>query len=255
CNTSSHKCSSNPNRQCLSNADCNVAGTCTPTSLECTGATTVWIKGKHGSCQASQVGTQGDCATGETCEDEGGGTFACASADPYPATVSSDGKSIDLCVTTRGDGCFTAAVAYCSIGNEAADNTPTGTGHRAASGIRFVNTCAVAGTCVPNGKSCFNEAACKPDSTCVGFVPPDVIEDWRRAVPPCSNEVGSFCCGLTQGAYGAPNSIATAQCSSGSPATCPSSPATAGSGCGFIPAACSQGCDVFAGDPNPTTAG
>jgi hypothetical protein len=253
CNNGTHKCKGTE-VSCSSDADCAITGVCTPGTLECTGNTFVWIKGKHGSCQPGQVGSQGDCASGETCvaeSSEAGTVYTCSFATPYPAV--STGTSIDVCVTTPGDGCFTAAVAYCSIGNEAADNEPGGSGNAAASGIRFVNSCAVAGTCSTNGNPCFNgNIDC---GTCNGFVPADVIEDCERVVPPCSNEVGSFCCGLTQGAYGAPNGIATAPCSVGSPSNCPSTPATAGSGCGFIAAACSQGCDVFAGDPDATTAG
>ncbi|MBI3450201.1 MAG: hypothetical protein HY049_14955 [Acidobacteria bacterium] len=255
CNPGTHRCKGTE-FACASDTDCVVPGTCTPGSLECTGATTVWVKGKHGTCQASQVGSQGDCDTGEECvaeSTESGTVYTCKFAIPYPAV--STGSSIDVCVTTPGDGCFTAAVAYCSIGNEAADNTPMGTGSRAASGIRFVNSCASAGTCSVSGAACLG--TCPIDAgNCDGFVPPDVIEDCGERPPqPCSNEVGSFCCGLTQGAYGAPNSIATAPCSAGTPSNCPSSPATAGAGCGFIAAACSQGCNIFAGDPDATTAG
>lgn len=262
CNKGTHQCKGNPSMSCSFDDDCDILGTCTPGTLECSGSTTVWVKGKHGSCQSGQVGTQGDCASGETCVDEGG-IFTCSFADPIAATVSGDGKSIDVCYTTAADSCFTAAVAYCTIGNEAADNMPSGSGSRAASGLRFVNTCGVLGTCSISGDPCFDGGGCKMGGgVCVGAFKPDAIQDCEREIPTCSNEVGSFCCGLTQGAYGAPNSIATAQCSSGSPATCPSSPVTAGAGCGFIPAACSQGCDIFAGDTgcpsgvgNATTAG
>ena len=64
----------------------------------------------------------------------------------------------------------------------------------------------------------------------------------------CVNEVGSICCGLTQGAYGAPNSVATTLGSN------PEDPCS-GDGLGFLVSAFCGGCNAFDGDPNSSTVG
>jgi hypothetical protein len=247
----SGKCSDNATIACQTDADCNVVGTCSPGTLECSGATHVIVKGHAGSCATDSdcdstcgVSGTGQCSC-DTIDASGGSVQACQKQWWLPATVSADGKSLDVCWDVDPNMCFTATVAYCDdLGLLASENAPDGTGGRTQSGIRAVEACSVAGTCSISGDTCFDGSACKGGGgTCVGATKASAIQDCEREVPSCTNEVGSYCCGLTQGAYGAPNSIATAACSG----DC--------TGCGFIPAAACQGCDVFAGDPNATTAG
>ena len=207
---------------CTTDSNCNIAGTCSSGVLECSGNTTVYVKGHDGtSCTSDD-----DCSgTNETECDTGIGV--CKFVDPINTSGRVGSGDIDVCYTTPSDMCLGATVAYCNnVGLLANVNHPVGTTTFSAANLRAVDE-----NDVPIED-------CNPGLT----------------VPDCTNEVGSFCCGLTQGAYGAPNSVATANCP-GSPGSCPSTPATAGSNCGFIPAACSQGCDAFAGNPNATTIG
>lgn len=245
------KCSNATGVSCTSDADCNAVGVCTPGTLECSGDTHVIVKGHAGVCT-----TDAECDS--TCGVNGNGPCECDTEKQacvkqwwIPATVSPDGRSIDVCWDVDMDMCYTATVAYCGdLGLLASENAPDGTGGRTQSGLRSVLECSVAGTCSTSGEVCYNGGGGCPHNggTCN---PADAHkatanEDCEREVPPCSNEPGSYCCGLTQGAYGAPNSIATAACSNSCAEGC---------GGGFIPAAACQGCDVFAGDPNATTAG
>jgi len=216
------KCNSNSpvnaGLSCTTDADCNINGTC-ELSLECEdGPSTVFVQGNT----PTPCTQDSDCfAPGETgCLESLG---FCEFQDEIEAEVV--GGTIDVCYHTPFDFCRFGRVAYCGdpflVANE---NHPTGSQTFTESQLRAVDENL------------------------------DPIEHCHRVTPPCTNEEGSFCCSLTQGAYGAPNSVATAACP-GTPAECPSTPQASGAGCGFIPAACSQGCDVFAGDPNGTTAG
>jgi len=65
-------------------------------------------------------------------------------------------------------------------------------------------------------------------------------------LPSCTNLPGSHCYGLTQGAYGAANSLATCTTATCNPVT---------GGLGYLPAANALSHNAFAGDPNATTIG
>ncbi|MBI4479648.1 MAG: hypothetical protein HY651_06460 [Acidobacteria bacterium] len=68
--------------------------------------------------------------------------------------------------------------------------------------------------------------------------------------PPCHNNVGDTCAGLSQGAYGNANTVANCLVPGCNPWN-----DEIGTGTGFIPEANAQGYNVFAGDPNATTIG
>jgi hypothetical protein len=254
-NASFKVCTSGPSqflgKICTTNSNCGTPqspGTCsTSNALECSGATTVFVKGTSGvPCSTVDQSTgDADCAAAAV-NDPSLTTCAlnegfCKFVDQISAT--SDGDSIDVCYTTRGDQCLTATVAYCSIGNEANSILQQQTQVAIATDLRAVSltpqTC-VAGVCSTDGLSCTVDSDCEQDtpiSTC-----------GQPLIPDCTNTPGSLCCSLTQGAYGAPNSVATA---AGSTGDC------SGTGLGFIPAAICAGDDPFNGGtaPNGTTIG
>jgi hypothetical protein len=94
-----------------------------------------------------------------------------------------------------------------------------------------------ADTCTPDspanpGGLCSSDAECNIAGVCS---PQDQTT--------CLNQIGSSCCSLTQGAYGAPNGVANAGGSCDDPKL------------GLILKAQCAGCDPFAGDPNATTLG
>lgn len=205
------KTCSNTGDPCTSSNQCTVAGSCTQ-SLECSGSTDVFVEGEDGNACSSD----GDCSgTGETGCDTG--TGLCKFTDTIPATVGEKiSGQIDVCYTTRSNSCAEAKVAYCNSTTIANVNHPAHTPLFIDAEVRTVNS----DDQVIDAASCSGSPAT------------------------CTNQVGSLCCGLTQGAYGAKNSVATATASSCGTA-----------GLGFIPAAACADCNVFASDPNATTIG
>jgi len=140
-------------------------------------------------------------------------------------TIATSGRTgsgpIDVCYNTD-DSCSTATVAYCGdVGLLANRNHPPSSSVYIAADLRTVDA---------------NDVPISTSEAC-GFenLPKD-----------CTTDVGSFCCGLTQGAYGATNSTATAfPAGSVYGTTCPL-------GSGFIELAACAGNDPFAqGTPAP----
>jgi hypothetical protein len=241
----------NLNDRCSGDTDCNVAGICSgpPTGktcsanspvnaggacstatdcsyiapvntcalgLECSGDTTVYIKGKDGNACTQDS----ECIVpGETGCDTGAGL--CKVVDTVTTSGRSGNGPIDVDYTTNATACSTATVAYCTIGTLANVNLG-GTQVFIPSDLRSV------------------------DSTDVPIETPGKC----AAIPTCTNTEGSLCCTLTQGAYGAPNSVATAA----GTGVCNDliNPLT---GAGFIPAAICAGVNPFTGDPDGTTVG
>jgi len=239
----------NTNDRCSGDADCNVAGRCTgsPTSktctanspvnaggtctsdaqcsytapagtcalaLECSGDTSVFVRGKDGNVCTQDT----DCtAVGETgCDTDG----FCKVVDQVDTSGRIGNGAIDVCYTTRGDMCATATVAYCGT----------------APGDKLAN--AVIGD--------ITQVIVPADLRAVDSSDVVIEGDACKTIPTCTNQVNSLCCTLTQGAYGAVNSVATA---AGSTGNC------SGTGLGFIPAAICAGVNPFTGDPNGTTIG
>jgi hypothetical protein len=218
---------------CTGDSGC---GTC-ETRLECTGMSDVHVVGHTGqacttSTDCSGVGNEtcdttkrceggdksgqactnnDDCAVGGTCETIGLCQFVDTIQD-----VAITGGQIDTCYTTRETACDGAHVLYCD--DNVSDAFAANINFPATQNQVFVP--AVLQIVDSNGDPLNTAEVCAPSADS------------------CKNEIGSFCCGLTQGAYGAPNSVATAPD-------------------GFIPSAKTAGCDVFAGDncPNATTIG
>lgn len=216
--TGNKKCNTGPlaAQSCTTDAQCNVQGTCA-TALECSGDTTVIVKGHNGTVCTSDS----DCSgPGETdCNTDIG---FCKINDYISTSGRSGSGDIDVCYRTRSDMCLTATVAYCNdVGLLSNVNHPVASANYIAADLRTV------------------------DHTQFNVNPPrhDPIEECERETPTCANEVGSFCCSLSQGAYGAPKSIATAPCDAND------------ENCGFIPASILNGCSPFSGHPNATLAG
>lgn len=224
-------------QSCTVASDCTTLGTCA-SALECSGNTTVYIKGTDGTPCTQDSDCGGTNET--TCDTDIG---FCKFVDPINTSGRTGNGAIDVCYTTRSDMCLNAKVAYCDDKNDANVNHPQETPAFSPAFLRPVDESDV------------------PIESCSQNLGPDS----------CTNEVGSFCCGLTQGAYGAPNSVATAAgtgtCGTCSVTTtqscltdanCPSGQTCNGAtltGAGFIPAAICQGCNPFTGDPNATTIG
>jgi hypothetical protein len=270
------KCSSNSpanaGQPCSTDADCSVTGVCAPAPLECPdGPTTIIVKGQdnnpcsqNSDCTApgetgcnmvSQTCVNNVCsADGAECTQDSDCAPAgfCVIHDIVPVTVVNG--QIDVCYVVK-DMCSTATVAYCGDAGLLANATvPKGGQTKSASGLRFVG--AGEGTCQGQGGD--GSACAATDSACTTNLCPNggtcqydalVCQGGELEIPDCTNQVGSFCCGLTQGAYGAPNSVATAtgrQCGN---------PDCTMSSLGFLPAAACQGCDALSGDPNAASIG
>lgn len=260
----------NTNAACVSqNSECTVSN-----ALECCGDTTVIVKGQDNNpctqdsdCTAS--GEAGCNVTSQTCN--GGqcsadGADCSVDGDCAPAgfctfhdVIATSGRTgcgaIDVCYTVKQSMCSTAVVAYCgNVGLLANATVPKGGQTKSASGLRAVGSGT--GTCSGQGG---NGSACAAtDLACTTTLCPSggtckydavVCSAGNKEPPDCTNQVGSHCCGLTQGAYGAPNSVATA-----TGGMC-GSPNCSSTGLGFLPAASCASCDAFAGDPNATSIG
>ena len=242
----------NPNApvsSCSNDADCTVVGTCSSGVLECSGSTFVYVRG-HTSTACSNPDNSECTGTNETeCDTDIG---FCKYIDPVSATVGSVAAGqIDVCYPVRDDMCLTGVVAYCgnSPGTFVSNATvPMGTQTNAAAGLRAV--VSGSGTCSDGTTSCSTDADCSAfQNTKCSYA----VVECTQEVADCTNTVGSFCCGLTQGAYGATNSVATAAGNG----NC-SNPV----GMGYIPAAICQGDNPFTltgnsgtTPPNATTIG
>lgn len=215
---------------CTENSDCGAGLSC-DTGSRCEG----------GNNDGSSCTSAGDCTGGGSCQvvdlcqfsdpvsGTAGTTKLCQGGGDEGNTCTTDGDcsggscvtvgKIDACYTTRDTSCGDAQVVYCSryLGNIA---------NPANSSTRVT---AILETTDAQGNELDSPAMCIPPST-------------------CRNTVGSLCCGLSQGAYGAPNSIAT---SLGGDSTLNCS----NTNLGFIPAGQCNNCEVFANDPNATTIG
>jgi hypothetical protein len=265
----------NTSASCISaDSECTVG-----LALECCGDTTVIVKGQDNNpctqdSDCTATGETGCNLTAQTCvsskcsidgndcvdDSDCGQTGFCTFHDVIATSGRTGCGDIDVCYKVGDDHsmCSTAVVAYCgNVGLLANATVPRGTNTKSASGLRAVGagtgTCQGQGgngsacddvtdlTCPATQNLCPSGGTCKYDAlVCVAG---------NLEIPDCTNQVGSHCCGLTQGAYGAPNSIATATNRS-----C-SSPDCSSTSLGFLPAATCQGCDAFAGDPNATTIG
>jgi hypothetical protein len=216
---------------CTSDFDCSGGTTC-DTSSRCEGGS------KDGSictsdpdcigggackvvnlCQFSDPVT-GTAGTAHLCDGGGNDLSACSDDNNCPGGSCVTVGKIDACYTTRDTSCGDAQVVYCGTKLGNIDNP-------AKSAVRVT---AILETTDAQGNELDTAAACTPPST-------------------CQNTVGSLCCGLSQGAYGAPNSIATSLGTGGNLDFC------ANTNLGFIPAGRCDNCKVFAGDPNATTIG
>ncbi len=162
----------NANGNCSTDADCNFTnGACT-SSLECSGDTNVYIKGKTGNACTMDS----DCvAPGETgCNI---GTGLCEFTDTVSTSGRTGNGAIHVCYTTGANNCSEAQVRYC-------DNP----------GPFFANVNH------PPATQTFSPAFLRSvDSSDV----PIEIPEKCAGVPNCTNQPGSLCCTLTQGAYGA----------------------------------------------------
>ncbi len=194
------------------------------------GPESLFISGHAGICAVDADCDSNDCDA-QTCD--GGAcsisNLACTVDADCPNLCSFNDEVIDsarvgtgpinVCYNAREDWCGNAQVRYCEDrGNRrVVVENPQNTDVFNPAGLLAVDSngdpadCAVA------------------DATCV-------------------NEVGSICCGLTQGAYGAPNSVATTL------GTNPEDPCS-GDGLGFLVSAFCGGCNAFDGDPNASTVG
>lgn len=209
---------------CTVDSQCHIIGTCED-ALDCQGDTTVFIKGHAGECEE-----ESDCDAGQTCESQtcDGGfcnieNIACTSDSDCPGvctfsdeiSASVVDNEIDVCYMTRNDWCSEAKVAYCEQNRFANVEFPIDTGTFIDAALRAV------------------DAEGEPIAEC------------SPSITTCQNQTGSFCCGLTQGAYGAPNSVATAQ-----------GECDGDTDLGYIPAAYCAGCDLFDSScDNATTIG
>jgi hypothetical protein len=237
----------NANGQCTTNADCSYtapAGTCAA-ALECSSGDVVY-KAHDGTACSLDSDCTGTYETG--CDTDLGSGF-CKVAIPVPGTYSGT-SSFNGCLTVPNGTCETGLVAYCGQNGLLANvNNPTGTEIFGPADVRVV------------------ESPAAGDKT-------DVVVQCggENLIADCTNTPGSFCCGLTQGAYGGPNTVATAggacpTCNSGvcssdssvsctTAAECPPDP-----GLGFLTAAACQGCNAFTlvgtepTDSNATTIG
>jgi hypothetical protein len=239
-----NKCSStslaNAGASCTSDADCNIQGTCA-SALECSGDTTVEIKGKDGNGCTSDADCTLGCDTGDG---------LCKTVQVINTSGRTGNGAIDVCYTVRSDACSTAQVAYCNNqcgqNNNASCESNVQLSHNntvtfVAADLRTVGD-AGTGTGLDGDGDNDNDVPLNTVGQCAQeLVPPD-----------CTNQVGSLCCGLTQGAYGAPNSIATK-----TPSGSCSSPNCSATGLGFLPAASCLGCDAFTqtNEINATTIG
>jgi len=273
----------NANGACTTDIGCSInVGTC-ELALECEDDTSVFIVGTDGtmceddtdcsgqgaacdrSCDSDKCNTNNntcnftgvdctvdaDCTTkqcsvnGEACVADSDCAGFCTFKDEVMTSGRSGNGAIDVCYETRSSMCLSAQVLYCGMDFEANVNNPPGSMNYSAAVLRPVastdgNACTMDEECAAPGAL---DAVCQMGTTC-----DSPITQCGVLLADCTNEVGSYCCGLGQGAYGAPNSWATAlngetygQC--------------AGADLGFLPAAKCAGCDAFAGDPNATTMG
>lgn len=266
------------------NNDCNIIGTC-ESALECSGETNVIISGHTGNacnvdgdcadtgettCDDGQTCDVGFCSeTDEMCSDvsECPMTGLCRFEDTVPTSGRMGNGAIDVCYTTRENACAQAEMFYCNgtcegtAPNKTCSNTgvhcnndhdcefqtnvqsPNGTGTFIKT---FLRTVALGDTCTTD-LDCPEDAHCGEGGVCE--IELETSDACTPLVPTtCLNEVGSLCCGLTQGAYGAPNSAATAA----GTGTCGVDLTDAG----YIPAAACDGCNVFdSACDNATTIG
>jgi hypothetical protein len=250
-----YKCSNgspvNAGGTCITNDDCNYIGSC-ETALECSGDTyPVLIEGHTGDACTSDGDCSGPCDTGtskcqfvnRSCTSDADcgqcDGVLCRFVDSIPTTGRTGNGDIDVCYKTRSNTCSQAQVLYCD-GQVANDENPSNAGHYQSTILRTVSL----------GDPCTTDNDC-PSAHC-GYLGVCEMElDTSELCTPlapdtCKNEVDSLCCGLTQGAYGAPKSTATY---TGTTGDC------SGTDLGFIPAAKCAGHDIFAGHPNATTVG
>jgi hypothetical protein len=226
---------------CTNTNDCPITGTCA-SALECSGETNVYIKGTDNTPCTDN--SQCTAAVETDCDTEVG---FCKFIDAVAVTVGAvTANQIDVCYEVPDNMCQTSVVAYCgdAPGEYIANATiPKGTQTNAAAGIRPV----VEGT-----GTCGNGDPCTADTTCSGIGNGMCHYDEIACVAPDTGadcNTGELCCGLTQGAYGAPRGIANG----------------AGNGncanpqnMGYITLAkCNAGTDPFGGGvaPNETTIG
>jgi hypothetical protein len=238
-------CTSGPfiGRRCESDADCSTAetaGSCSAApQLECSSADVLVVRG-HRNVACS---TDADCYP-DRCDLAAG---FCKFQDAVPASGTL--TDIHACYTARPDACATATVTYCGKALAHANNPP-GSQIYVPADLRVVDSAGLPVDCgADNGSVPLTVAENAPAPATAS------AQISRLSASACGNAPGSLCCTLTQGAYGAPNSVATAPC--------PFQPSEAGcvpgsSGCGLIAGAqACGGLDAFAGGtlPNATTIG
>lgn len=232
-----------PGRRCAGDADCSTAdkaGSCSAEpQLECAAADELIVRGHRNVACTSDA----DCAP-DVCDTASG---FCKFQDRVPAFGSA--TQVHACYTVRPDACATATVAYC--GKQLAHaNNPPGSQTYVAADLRTVDDTGFPVECGGD-----NGAVPLAPAGADSMAAREPARGSRFQTSGCGNTPGALCCTLTQGAYGAPNSVATAPC--------PFQPSNAGcapgtSGCGLIPGALAcGGVDVFAGGtyPNATTIG
>ncbi len=238
-------CTSGPfaGRRCESDADCSTAehaGSCSATpQLECAAADVLIVRGHRNLPCTSDA----DCFP-DRCDLAAG---FCKFQDAVPASGTSN--EIHACYTARPDACATATVTYCGKALAHANNPP-GSQIYVAADLRVVDAGGLPVDCGDGGGAVPLTVAENAPAAAATSIPTP-----RLPASACGNAPGSLCCTLTQGAYGAPNSVATAPC--------PFQPSEAGcvpggSGCGLIAGAqACGGLDAFAGgtSPNATTIG
>jgi hypothetical protein len=258
CAVTAHKCSANSPKSgqfCTTADDCHVTGTCEQ-GLECSGDTNVVIEGHTGDACTTDGDCTGQCDTvantcrfvNRSCESDAdcgqcdGGL--CRFVDSIPTSGRTGNGDIDVCYTTRSNTCSQARVLYCD-GQLANNENPSDTGHYQSTFLRTVGL----------GHSCTTDVNCNDYSNAhCGYLGLCEMElnDSASCTPlapdTCKNEIGSLCCGLTQGAYGAPKSTATYTGATG---------ACSDTDLGFIPAAACAAKDIFVNGtaPNGTTVG
>lgn len=203
----------NANGSCTSDAQCNYTNGACTQTLECSGNTSVVVTGWY----TTPNGCESDgCNAGDTCNTQ---DHKCEINDVIPTTVgSATTGQIDVCYSTP---------SICT-NNKKLDVTYCG-------GVETNNV-------NPNNTLTFVPSGLRADPNSCG-----------AGIPTCTNQVGSLCCGLTQGAYGAPNSVATTLQGT----TYGSCPNPLPSGLGYLPAAACAGADAFAqvNGTNATTIG
>lgn len=185
---------------CTNTNDCPISGTCAM-ELECSGDTNVYIRGTDNTACTDDSQCTGENET--ECDTEVG---FCKLITAIPVTVGEvTANQIDFCYEVPDNMCLTSVVAYCgdSPGDFVSNaSVPAGTQSNAAAGLRPVEE----GT-----GTCGNGNACVADVECSGIGNGKCHYDQLECMSPDTGSdctTGDLCCGLTQGAYGAPGGIA-----------------------------------------------